>query len=73
MLREQGEGRHQESEVKDLRKALPRSLHLNSMFGGGGEEGLQTYKYWSTGQVIGKTTCTKENNKIKRERSEFFL
>lgn len=40
MLREQGEGRHQESEVKDLRKAPPRSLHLNSMFGGVGVGGV---------------------------------
>lgn len=37
MLREQGEGRQQEFEVKDLRKALlKRSLHLNSMLGGRG-------------------------------------
>lgn len=34
-LGEQGEGKQQEFEVKDLRKALPRSLYLTSMFGGG--------------------------------------
>lgn len=56
MLGEQGEGKQQEFEVKDLRKALPRSLHSTSMFGG--ERRIQIYKYWSTGQMMNNTTMT---------------
>ena len=51
MLGEQGEGRQQEFEVKDLRKALPRSFHLTSVFGGGREgEGFRPINIGALGK-----------------------
>lgn len=68
MLGEQGERRHQEFEVKDLRKALRRSLQPTSVFGGG--RGIQIYKYWSTGQVMSNTTMTYLHKRISKQKRE---
>jgi len=73
MLGEQGEGRQQEFEVKDFKKALPRRLHPTSMFRGC--RGIQTYKYWSTGQVMSNTMTYlhKREYQNRQERLAFLL
>lgn len=70
MLGEQGEGMHQEFEVKDLRKALSRLVCIQLLYLGKGGREIQTYKYWSTGEVMTNTTMTYLHKRkyIKKKR-----